>query len=141
VVTSCPTMRKKVLKLNEEQWKKRAADENKRLSSAVWVKRGGRERHQEVHDLVDFNLNLFNYHEEYFEGRDGGIPQYPAVLNFRLPWQRVQERRRFAENWQKVELRLPDVVSGRGFALCTGSSRETMDVRHTDLGRTYIDLD
>ena len=63
-MTSGPTMRKKVLKLNEKQSKKWAADEDKRPSSAVWVKRGGREQHQEVHDLIDFNLNLFNDHEE-----------------------------------------------------------------------------
>jgi hypothetical protein len=130
VVTSGPTMRKKVLKLNEKQLKKWAADKDKRPSSAVWVKRGGRERHQEVHDLIDFNLNLFNDHEEYFEGRDGGILQDPAVLNFRVQRQRVQERRRLA-----------DVVSGRGLPLCTCSLRETVDVRHIDLGRTYIDLD
>ena len=141
MVTSGPTMRKKVLKLNEKQSKKWAADEDKRPSSAVWVKRGGRERQQEVHDLIDFNLNLFNDHEEYFEGRDGGILQDPAVLNFRVQRQRVQERRRLAENWQKAERRLADVVSGRGLPLCTCLSRETVDVRHIDLGRTYIDLD
>jgi len=141
VVTSSPTMRKKVLKLNEKQWKKWAADEDKRLSSALWVKRGGRERHQEVYDFVDFNLNLFNDHEEYFEGRDGGILHDPALLNFRVQRQRVQERHRLAESWQKPERRLGDVVSGRGLPLCTYSSRETVDVRHIDLCRTYIDLD
>jgi len=141
VVTSSPAMRKKVLKLNEKQSKKWAADEDKRPSSAVWVKRGGRERHQEVHDLIDFNLNLFNDHEEYFEGREGGILPDPAVLNFRVQRQRVQERRRLAENGQNAERRLADVISGRGLPLCTCSSSETMDVRHIDLGHTYIDLD
>jgi len=140
-VTSGPTMRKKVWKLNEKQSKSWAADEDKRPSSAVWVKRGGRERHQEVRNLIDFNLNLFNDHEEYFEGRDGGILHDPAVLNFRVQRQKVQERRRLAEIWQKAEWRLADVVSGRGLQLCTCSSRETVDVRHIDLGRMYIDLD
>jgi hypothetical protein len=93
-----------------------------------------------VHDLIDFNLNLFNDHEEYFEGRDGGTLQDPAVPNFRVQRQRVQERRRLVENWQNAERRLADVVSGRGLPLCTFSSRETVDVRHIDLGRTYIDL-
>ena len=129
-----------MLKLNEKQSKKWAADEDTRLSSAIWVKPGCRERHQEVHDLIDFNLNLFSDHEEYFEGRDGGILQDPAVLNFRVQRHRVQERRRLAENWQKAERRLADVVSGHGLPLCTWSSRETVDVRHIDLGRTYIDL-
>jgi hypothetical protein len=84
VVTSGPTIRKKALKLNEKQSKKWAADKDKQPSSAVWVKRGGRERQQEVHNLIDFNHNLFNDHEKYFEGRDGGILQDPAVLNFRV---------------------------------------------------------
>jgi hypothetical protein len=94
-----------------------------------------------VHDLIDFNLNLFNNHDEYFEGRDGGILQDPAVLNFRVWRQRVQEMCRLAENWQKAEQRLADVVSAHGLPLCPCSSREIVDVRHIDLGRTYIDLD
>jgi len=89
VVTSGPTLRKKVWKLNEKQSKKWAADEDKRPSSAVLVNSCARERHQEVQDLIDFNLNLFNDHEEYFEGRDGRILQDPAVLNFRVQRQRV----------------------------------------------------
>jgi hypothetical protein len=60
VVTSGPTIRKKVLKLNEKQSKKWAADEDKRPSSAIRVKRGGREQCQDMHDLIDFNLNLVN---------------------------------------------------------------------------------
>jgi len=94
-----------------------------------------------MHNLINFNLNLFNDHEECFEGRDGGILQDPAVPNFRVQRQRVQESRRLAENWQKAERRLADVVSGRGLPQCTCSSRETVDVWHIDLGCTYIDLD
>jgi len=141
VVTSGPTMSKKVLKLNEKQSKKWGTEEDKRPSSAVWVKRGVRERHQEVHNLFDFNLNLLNDHEEYFNGRDGGILQDPAVLTFRVQRQRVHERHWLEENWQEAERRLADVVSGRGLPLCTCSSRETVDVRHIDLGRMYIDPD
>jgi hypothetical protein len=84
VVTSGPTITKKVLKLNERQLKKWAADEDKRPSSSIWVKRCGRERHQEVEDLIDFNLKLFNDHEEYFECRDGSILQDPGVFNCRI---------------------------------------------------------
>jgi hypothetical protein len=127
--------------LNEKQLKKWAADEDKRPSSAICVKRGGREWDQEVHNLIEINLNLLNDHEEYFEGRDGGILQDPAVLNFRVRRQRVPKRRRLAENWPKAERRLGDVVSGRGLALYACSSREIVDVRPHDLGRTYIDLD
>jgi hypothetical protein len=94
-----------------------------------------------VQDLINFNLNLFNDHKEYFEGRNGGILHDPAVLNFRVQWQRVQERRRLAENWLEAEWRLVDVVSGCALPLCTWSSREIVDVRHIDLGCTYIDLD
>jgi len=67
-----------VVRETVEKW---AADEDKRPSSAVWVKRGGRERRQEVHNLINFNFNQFNDHDEYFEGRDAGILQDPAVLN------------------------------------------------------------
>jgi hypothetical protein len=67
VLTCGPTMRMRVLKQNEKQLKKLAADEDTRPRSGVWVKGGGRERHQEVHNLIDFNLNLFDDHEDYFQ--------------------------------------------------------------------------
>jgi hypothetical protein len=88
-----------------------------------------------VHYLINFNHNLFNDLEEYFEGRDGGMLQDPAVRNFRVQWQRVQEWCWLEENWQKT-----DVVSGHELPLCTSSSTDIADVKHIDLGRIYIDL-
>ena len=133
-------MGKKVFKLNEKQSKRKAADNDKRPSSAEWLKKGGREWQQEVHDLIDFTLNLFNDNEEYFEGRDSSIQQDPAVLILRLQQHRVQGRRRHAENCQKAERRIADVISGHGLPLCACSSREIVDVREMDLRCTLIDL-
>jgi len=133
-------MGKKVFRLNEKQSKRKAADKDTRPSSAEWLKTGGRERHQEVHDLIDCTLTRFNDHEEYFEGRDGSIQQDPAVLILRLQQHRVQGRRQHAENWQKAEWRITDVISGHGLPLCACSSREIVDVREMDLGCTLIDL-
>jgi len=134
-------MRKKVLKLNKKPSKKWAADEDKWPSSTVWVKRGSREWRQVVHDPINFNINQFSDHEEDFEGRDSSMLQDTAVLNFTVQRQRVQVRRRPGEYWQKLEWRLPDIFSGCGIPLCACSARAIVDVRHIDLGHTYINLE
>jgi hypothetical protein len=134
-------MRKKVMKLNKKQSKKWAADQDEWLSSAVSVNRGGREWHEEVNNFIDFNLNLFDDHEEYFEATDSGIVPDPAVHNVSVRRPTVQEWQWLAENWHYMEWRLLDVISGCGLPLYTCSSTEIVNVRHIDLGRTYIDLD